>query len=68
MESRGRFVSKMAFLKKMFITTNEKKIANMSQVAKVSIETIGIEQYDYHAEMNEQNSGENWSDGADGGG
>lgn len=42
--------------------------ANMSQVAKVSIETIGIEQYDYHAEMNEQNSGENWSDGADGGG
>jgi len=27
-----------------------------------------MEQYDYHAEMNEQNSGENWSAGADGGG
>jgi len=27
-----------------------------------------MEQYNYHAEMNEQNSGENWSDGADGGG
>ena len=39
-----------------------------SITAKLSIDTIGTEQYDYHAEMNEQNSGENWSDGADGGG
>jgi len=27
-----------------------------------------MEQYDYHAGMNEQNSGENWSAAADGGG
>jgi len=27
-----------------------------------------MEQDNYHAEMNEQNSGENWSAGAEGGG
>jgi hypothetical protein len=34
----------------------------------MSIGSIGIEKYDYHVEMNALNSGENWPDGADGGG
>jgi hypothetical protein len=44
-----------------------KKTANIAQVTLI-YKGGSLEKDIYHAEMNEQNSGEYWSDGADGGG
>ena len=44
-----------------------KQTANIAQLTSIN-KGGSLEKGIYHAEMNEQNSGEYWSDGADGGG